>query len=355
MSLKDKASKINFAGLPGAALAPGASPAVASEGEIRRPRTAPGAMMEFASSQRSELLRENEELKLKADKADELRSRLDDALVDLKGWEGAKAARLLDPSEIRHSRFANRDPRGFAGAAFDELKGEIASAGGNVQPIKVRPVSDGGYEVVFGHRRLEACKQLGLPVLAMVDSIDDQALFVEMDRENRGRKDLSPWEQGVMYRRALTEGLFPSNRKLADAVGADLSAVGKALALADLPHEVVDAFPTPFEIQFRWSKPLKDALDADLTAVLARAKAIKAMGGALAAGDVFSQLITPEQKGVERFHPPEPLQISVGKKKAGTLTFNAKGALSVVIAPGIVPTSRAAELQKAIENFLKTK
>ena len=353
MSLKDKASRINFAGLPGVTPASATSPS--SNVEVRRPRTAPGAMMEFAQGQRSELLRENEELKAKAGRVDELRSRLDEALVDLQAWDGAKAARLLDPVEIRHSRFANRDTRSFSTPAFEELKSEVASAGGNVQPIKVRPVTDGGYEVVFGHRRLEACKQLGLQVLAMVDSIDDQTLFVEMDRENRGRKDLSPWEQGVMYRRALSEGLFPSNRKLADAVGADLSAMGKALALADLPQEVIDAFPTPFEIQFRWSKPLKDALDADMSAVLNRAKAIKSAGSPLSAGDVFNRLVSPEQKGVEPFHPPAPLEISIGNKKVGTLTLNAKGATTVVIAPGFVTAGRAAGLQKAIESFLKSK
>jgi len=353
MSLKDKASRINFAGLPGGTPAPAASPG--GDVEVRRPRTAPGAMMEFAQGQRSELLRENEELKAKAGRVDELRSRLDEALVDLQAWDGAKAARLLDPVDIRHSRFANRDTRSFSTPAFEELKSEVASAGGNVQPIKVRPVTEGGYEVVFGHRRLEACKQLGLPVLAMVDSIDDQTLFIEMDRENRGRKDLSPWEQGVMYRRALSEGLFPSNRKLADAVGADLSAMGKALALADLPQEVIDAFPTPFEIQFRWSKPLKDALDADNTAVLSRAKAIKSAGSPMSAGDVFNRLVSLEQKGVEPFHPPVPLEISVGDKKVGTLTLSAKGAITVALAPGVVSTGRVAGLQKVIESFLKSK
>jgi ParB family chromosome partitioning protein len=354
MSLKDKASRINFAGLPGGSPTPTTS-SVPGADEARRPRTAPGAMMEFAQGQRSELLRENDELKEKAGRADELRSRLDEALGDLQAWEGAKAARLLDPVGIRHSKFANRDTRSFASPAFEELMAEVASAGGNVQPIKVRPVAGGGYEVVFGHRRLEACKQLGLPVLAMVDSIDDQTLFIEMDRENRGRKDLSPWEQGVMYRRALTEGLFPSNRKLADAVGADLSAVGKALALADLPQEVIEAFSTPMEIQFRWSKPLKDALEADARAVLARAQAARSARTAMNASDVFNLLVTPELRGVEPFHPPAPLEISIGNKKVGTVTVSAKGAVTVALANGVVSPGRVSALQKAIESFLKSK
>ena len=64
-----------------------------------------------------------------------------------------------------------------------------------------------------------------------------------MERENRERQDLSPWEQGMMYRRALDLGLFTSNRALATALGIDHSNVGKSLALARLPDEVVAAFP----------------------------------------------------------------------------------------------------------------
>jgi ParB family chromosome partitioning protein len=93
-----------------------------------------------------------------------------------------------------------------------------------LQAIKVRPLKPGGefkYEVVFGHRRHRACLELGLPVLAVVDNLGGVELFVQMDRENRSRKNLSAWEQGMMYLRALENGLFPSNRQLAEKVGVD--------------------------------------------------------------------------------------------------------------------------------------
>ena len=126
--------------------------------------------------------------------------------------------------------------------------------------------------MVYGHRRLQACRQLGLPVLAMVDNIDDRALFAEMERENRGRQNLSPWEQGVMYRRALDEGLFASMRQMAEMLGANVSAVSRSLALANLPQEVVSAFSSPLELQFRWAKLLTDAIERDRDGVLRRAR-----------------------------------------------------------------------------------
>jgi ParB family chromosome partitioning protein len=124
-------------------------------------------------------------------------------------------------------------------ADFAELKSEIESAGGNVQPVRVRPLARverfnraAEYEIVFGHRRHRACLELGIPVRALVEDASDQELFEAMERENRGRKNLSAWEQGCMYRKALDEGLYPSLRKLAESVKVDVSLVSKSVALA---------------------------------------------------------------------------------------------------------------------------
>ncbi|RJF95294.1 ParB/RepB/Spo0J family partition protein [Noviherbaspirillum saxi] len=192
----------------------------------------------------------------------------------LKEFEGILPVRLIDADKILPSKWANRDVRSYDLAAFASLKSEIADAGGNVQPIKVRPLKDGSerYEVVFGHRRHRACEELGLPVLALVEEISDQELFKEMDRENRTRADLSPWEQGVMYRRALNEQLFSSQDQLAKEVGVDPGNLSKALRLANLPEAVVQAFPSPLDLQYRWAKTLNDALQKDPEGVLARAK-----------------------------------------------------------------------------------
>jgi ParB family chromosome partitioning protein len=348
MSLKDKASKVNFSGLP----LVGAT----GDGEgASRPKTAPGAMMAFAHDQRSDLLRQNEVLQEQAARAGELQTRLDESLADLKQWEGAKATREIDPSDIQPSRFANRHASSFATAEFEALKAELKEAGGNVQPVKVRQISaegrEGKYELVYGHRRWEACRQLGLPVLAVVDNIDDRELFAEMDRENRARKDLSPWEQGSMYRRALDEGLYSSNRKLAEALGVDLGAVGRALVLADLPAEVVDAFPSPLALQFRWAKLLNDAIKADAEGVKARAKELSGRTPRPHAKEALEHLIHVKGRGVEPFNPQPVVYLIRGKK--ATLTLTKEGGSSVVFEPGALTTAQQKELVKLLETFAR--
>ncbi len=364
MGLKDKASKIDFASLPVGALAPASAPEAStapggSPTGLTRPKTAPGMMMAAAVDQRSEILRENDELKAQVAELATVASQASELRDELKAWDGAKATRLIDPQLITRSRWANRDPRHFATKEFDQLKAEIANAGGNVQPVKVRPLSKGvegdpAFELVFGHRRLEACSQLGLPVLAVVENLGDAALFVEMDRENRSRKDLSAWEQGCMYRRALQEGLFPSNRRLADAVGADLSNVGKALALAALPEEVVAAFPSPLELQFRWAKPLKDAWDADPEMVRNRAAELAGSATRPNAKAVFERLVGVARVGGGTVPPPSSIDVTIGGKRAATVSLNARGGAQVAVEPGLLEAARLPEFAQLVERFLQT-
>jgi ParB family transcriptional regulator, chromosome partitioning protein len=289
MGLKDKASKIDFTSL---------MPVAPPNPEAAKPKTAPGAMMAMANDQRSELLRENDVLRGQAAKATELEGRLVDAVAELQTWEGAKPTRLLDATAIKRSDYANRHASSFQSPAFESLKHEIKEAGGNIQPIKVRAIASPGegpeYEIVFGHRRHEACLQLGLPVLVFVDNLDDRALFEEMERENRERADLSAWEQGVMYARALDRGLYPSMRQMAAAIGVDPTNLSKALVLARLPEAVLKAFASPLDLQFRWSTAFKAALERDAAGLETRAGRIASERGEMSPKDIFFALTSPQ-------------------------------------------------------------
>lgn len=332
---KKLAAKAGLIQLPPAAPAP-AAPSDERR-DVPRPKTAPGSMLAFMSQQ-SASVRE----------AEELRSRLEQ-------FDGASPVRRLDARTVRPSRWANRHADSFQGEDFDALKAEIAAAGGNVQPIKVRRLQgDGGYafEVVFGHRRHRACLELGLPVAALVEDVSDQTLFVEMERENRLRKDLSAWEQGQMYERALSEGLYPSQGKLAQAIGRDLGDVGKALKLARLPLVVIEAFRSPLDLQFRWAKPLSDAQQADPEGLIARAKAVKAERDQLSPREVFSRLVGPGS-GSATADAPRVDTISVRGRPAGSVSFDTRGKVVVTVdGAGDWDDGRRKALVKLLEDFL---
>lgn len=208
-------------------------------------------------------------------------------------FDGANPARHLDPKTIVRSKWANRHEESFQTVEFQHLKHEIESAGGNIQPIKVRPLpgQSGAYELIFGHRRHLACLELGLPVFAVIEEMGDAELFCQMDRENRERSPLKPYEAGLAYARALDEGLFSSARKLAESASIDLSQLGKALALARLPVDVLSAFPSPLDLQYRWATELTKALQKDPDRVLAAAKKINSEPRNRSAAQVLKLLV----------------------------------------------------------------
>jgi ParB family chromosome partitioning protein len=223
----------------------------------------------------------------------------------------------VSASEIRPSAWANRHQDSYKTVEFEEFREEIHSANGNIQPIKVRPTAnpvDGfKYEIVFGHRRHQACLELGLDVTVIVEEIDEKTLFVEMDRENRQRADLRPYEQGVMYTRALDQGLFASLRKLAEDIGADATNVSKAVNIARLPTAVLDAFESRLDIQYRWYADLSKALVQDPDLLLARAVEIASKR---AAGEVITSVAALEVLlgRTAKAAPKKPKVIKVGSK-----------------------------------------
>lgn len=271
-SLKDRAMAAVIGGNPSHAnLSPTPFPVT--------PKTGPGALIAHLARE-SDAQRENDHLR-----------------DELKSWEGASPVRRLDPSSVVVSRWSNRHDDTYKSAEFEALKQEIAAAGGNVQPVKVRPITTGTnvgcFEIVFGHRRHRACLELGLPLLSLVESIDEQTLFAEMDRENRQRVDLRPYEQGEMYRRALEEKLFPSLRSMAEALGVDPGNVSKAVSLASLPTEVLDAFPSRLDLQYRWASTLSKLIDKEKDQVMSRARMVvkdRLDGVHLSPSEVFERL-----------------------------------------------------------------
>ena len=329
--------------IPGFQASPKLSGDVAPATEAPKAKTAPGTMMGFLTAQ-SGAVQEAEALR-----------------VRVKSLEEEAPLRKLDPSVIRPSRWANRHEASFLSAEFQALKAEIGAAGGNVQPIKVRPVpvlngstppNGSSFEVIFGHRRHRACLELGVPVLAVIEDASDVSLFEQMERENRGRKNLSAWEQGTMYRRALDDGLYTSLRRLAEGLGVDVSQVSKSIALARLPEAVVGAFPSPLDIQFRWAAPLTEAMQKDPGGTLSRARAVAEVHGDLSPATILSMLLGLAEPARGNA-PSKALTISKAGQVAAILTADAKGSVVVRFEAGALPDSKRKALVKVIENFLK--
>lgn len=96
----------------------------------------------------------------------------------------------LDPADIDPSFIPDRMP---STAADDAGLVEAIREQGQQVPILVRPHPEkpGKYQVAFGHRRLRAVKEIGIPVKAVVRDLTDEQLVVAQGQENNERRDLS--------------------------------------------------------------------------------------------------------------------------------------------------------------------
>jgi len=127
----------------------------------------------------------------------------------------------------------NFDPEALAG-----LASSIESSG-IVQPLLVRPLHDGSYELIAGERRWRAAQQAGLEKVPAIvrDSEHAERLQVALI-ENMVREDLNPVEEARACA-ALVEDLGLSKEDLARRIGRSRPAVSNLIRLLDLPDEAL--------------------------------------------------------------------------------------------------------------------
>jgi len=136
---------------------------------------------------------------------------------------------------IRPGRFQPRSR--MDDASLDELA-ESIKAQGLIQPILVRPIDGGRYEIIAGERRWRAAQRAGLKEMpALVREVADQAALALALIENIQREDLNPLEEAQGISRLIDEfGL--THEAAARAVGRSRSAVTNLLRLLHLAKPV---------------------------------------------------------------------------------------------------------------------
>lgn len=123
--------------------------------------------------------------------------------------------------------------------ALNELAASI-KAQGVIQPILVRQLSDGSFEIIAGERRWRAAQLAGLDfVPVLVRKVEDNAALAMALIENIQRENLNPLEEAVGIQRLIDEFLM-SHQTAADAVGRSRSATSNLLRLLKLPQVIQD-------------------------------------------------------------------------------------------------------------------
>jgi ParB family chromosome partitioning protein len=141
----------------------------------------------------------------------------------------------LDVEAIRPNPYQPRHD--FDEDALDELAASIRQLG-IIQPLTVRSLGGGQFELISGERRLRASRRAGLKrVPAYVRDADTEAMLEMALVENVQREDLNPIEEALGYQRLIDEvGL--TQEDVAERVGRSRPAIANALRLLRLPPRV---------------------------------------------------------------------------------------------------------------------
>ena len=131
-------------------------------------------------------------------------------------------------------------------ANIDELAADIR-AHGQQSPIMVRPHPqvDGRYQIVYGHRRYLATKKLGIPVHALIKTIDDQQLVIVQGQENSSRENLSFIEKALFGLEIRKQGF--SHDVIMSALNVSSSMAYRCLKIAEqvTPELIYKIGPAP--------------------------------------------------------------------------------------------------------------
>ena len=143
---------------------------------------------------------------------------------------------LLKTEQIKPGRFQPRTE--ISDRGLEELKASIQRQG-VIEPIIVRPVAHGTYELVAGERRWRAAQALGMKeVPTLIKSLSDKEALEYSLIENVQRENLNPVEEAKGYARLLDEFGY-TQEEIAIAVGKDRTTVANMLRLLKLPADIL--------------------------------------------------------------------------------------------------------------------
>lgn len=134
------------------------------------------------------------------------------------------------PNQNQPRKLFNKD-------AIDDLAASIEEKG-ILQPVLVRRIGGGKYELIAGERRFRAASQLGMEKIPVVlKDIEEQEVFEIALIENIQRQDLNPIEEALAYKELLGKYQYTQD-ELAKRLGKDRSSIANTLRLLKLPEDI---------------------------------------------------------------------------------------------------------------------
>ena len=250
---------------------------------------------------------------------------------------------LEEKESIRHVRLTEVEPnknqprKRFDDAEIQTLADSIREHG-LIQPITVRTIVDGRYQIVAGERRWRACKMAGvseIPIIVRELSDEDTAKIALI--ENVQRADLNPIEEAAAYKQ-LIEQYGVTQDALAKMVGKSRSVIANSVRLLNLPEEVQDMLKND-EISVGHAKALAAIEDEETMIEVARkaaeglltVRAIERLAAELAKGEDVPEAKSDADRRIINYYTEMEISLHerLGRKVRINAGKNGKGSLVI--------------------------
>ena len=205
----------------------------------------------------------------------------------------------FDPAQVRAWRFHNRVGSGMDDPSLDALAASIERDGQQQLGLARRlpPGDTHSVEVIFGLRRLEACRRVGVPWRAEVreQPFSDAHCAALMHSENEWSEQVSPLENARQWKAMLDAGVFPNQSDLANDLGCHRARISRGVRAAttllgeDWLARLV--LPVMHEFTGRSAFRLADALENPASRQRARRRAADLEPGTVPAHFLYEALL----------------------------------------------------------------
>ncbi|MDD2878652.1 MAG: ParB/RepB/Spo0J family partition protein [Acidiphilium sp.] len=251
----------------------------------------------------------------------------------------------LDPARCRIWKGNARRYEMLNEVACSDLIDSIIADGGQKISAIVRRVQDDPeheFEVIVGTRRhwtiswLRKNNYPDMIFIARLENLDDEAAFRLADLENRARKDVSDLERAWNYKLALTSYYGGRQKAMAERLKITPGWLSKMLTVADLPSEIIEAFPALDSIALNVGYEIACALGtkrrAEILKIAADIRAeqanLRSTGTTLIEGrKVSARLLAAPTPKLRQ----EPLQIKRAGRTITSLISKSRGAMTIRI------------------------
>ncbi len=271
----------------------------------------------------------------------------------------------VDPVRCRPWRLHNRDLDHLNEETCRDLIDGFLSAKKQRFPAIVRRLHDDpdyDFEILAGVRRWWTVRWLRehhhpeYEYLVTIQNVSDEEAFRISDIENRSRKDITDWERGVEYSRALKEFYNDSQSEMAEHLKISRSWLSRLLDVVRLPDEIVNAFSDRHDITVRIARDIKPLtgernswrLMADEAAVVAAER--NDLGVRPSGPEVARRLVKATTTRVKGASVEREVAARSGKAML-RYSRSARGGLVLKILPKSGATTE--ELLSAIEEVIK--